>query len=418
MKQSPETKMARDARLSTIALLDSCVSLAPDVDAIREQLARPDLDWEDFIYFADGHGVTPLLFRLWRDSELLELIPKPARARLEQAYADNGRRNRDARGEFAEIIRLMAQAQVQVIVLKGLPLLDELYTDAAERVLYDFDLLTIDAEQARRGFEALSAAGFTPVPTKAGAFVNKHLPSLWREGSFVRRGYLFDVAQPRPVELHLSLWDTGWRGLDVRTPGDLWEHSRIITSGELEVRVLAPADTLLHLCVHLATHLIEREARVGQAIDIARMLARNKDQIDWPRLLETSQQAGVSRFVYLSLHLTHVLTDAPLPPPEVVSVLRRRTPGPLREWVEQNGAADLLAMDFRKTDMSRAYALTFAATQSWREKAGVMRFALFPPLDVLEQEHGHMGRRLYLKHIGGRGRLYLDSLAGRRPDGR
>lgn len=407
-----------DSRKATLSLLRESILIDAGADAIRKGMTRHDLDWEDVLYLSDGHGITPLLCRLWCVLGVWGLIPESARRRLEQAYADNATRNQDARREFAEILRLMAQAQVQVVVLKGLPLLDELYPDPAERVLYDFDLLTSDTAQARRGVEALIAAGFTPVPTKAGMLVNKHLPSLWRLGGFVRRGYLFDVAQPRPVELHLSLWDTGWRGLDVRPPEGLWSRSRTITFGGEPVRVLDPADTLIHLCVHLATHLIEREARVGQVIDIARLLSRSGAALDWSRIVEASEQAHVSRFVYLSLHASHILTHAPMPPPNVVQLLRGRTPAPLRDWVEQEGAAELLSMDYRQVDLSRAYALTFAATRSWREKAGVLRFALFPPLQALEEEHGRRGRWLYLKHIGGRGRLYLDSMAARRSNGR
>lgn len=400
-------------RAHTIALLAASIPLAPDTAQVRAQGCVPARDWNDVLYLADGHGITPLLYQLWRRLDVLALIPDDARTRMAQAYLDNSARNADARREFGELMRLMERAGVETIVMKGLPLLAQLYPDPAERVLYDFDLLARDERSARRGYEALLAAGFTPVPAKPGAVVQKHLPSVWRLNGFVRRGYLFDVAQPRPVEMHLTLWDTGWRGLDVLPLADAWQRSERITLDGVAARVLSLQDTVIHLCVHLATHLVEREARVGQAIDIARLLAKYSAELDWERIVETSERAHVTRFLYLALRAANTLTGAPLPPQTILDQIRKRTPAPLRTWVEQHGAHDVLAMDYRNTDLHRAYALTFAATRTWREKARVLRFALLPSMDALQAEYGGRGPWLYARHLQGRGRVYFAALRRR-----
>jgi hypothetical protein len=213
------------------------------------------------------------------------------------------------------------------------------------------------------------------------------------------------------------LWDTQWRGLDLLPIPDLWQHSRRVEMDEHAVRVLSLEDTCVHLCVHLATHLVEREARMGQAIDIARLLAAYGAQLNWERILEASERAHVTRFVYLALRAANALTGAPLPPQAIIAALRTHTPARLREWIEQHGAHDLLAMDYRRTDLSRAYALTFAAAQSWQEKVRVLRFALFPALDTLQAEYGGHGPWLYARHVEHRGRVYLDALRQRRANG-
>src|SRR5581483_4017087 len=371
-----------NARRATIALLAASIPLQPDLAQLRAQLTAPNLDWNDFLYLADGHGITPLLYCQWREFDLFQHVPDAPQQYMAQAYADNAARNNDARREFVELLERMKRVGVECIVLKGLPLLLELYSDPAQRVLYDFDLLVKNAAQARRGFDSLIADGFTIVPTHAA--VNKHLPSVWRLNGFVRRGYLFDVAQPRPVELHLTLWDHEWRGLDVRPLPDLWAHSIRVEVEGISVRVLSPEDTFIHVCEHLATHLIERGARLGQVIDVARMLQRRGAQLNWERILESADTARVTRFVYLAQCAVNVLTGAPLPPSEDVAVLRARTPTRLREWAEQHSANDLLALDFRQPDLSQAYKLTFASTQSWKENARVLRFAFLPSPDTLQ----------------------------------
>ncbi len=401
-----------DARRATIALLAASIPLQPDLAQLRAQLNAPHLDWNDFLYLTDGHGITPLLYCQWREFDLLQYVPDAPQQYMAQAYADNATRNNDARREFIELLERLKRVGVECIVLKGLPLLFQLYSDPAQRVLYDFDLLVKNAAQARRGWDSLIADGFTSVPTPAA--VNKHLPSVWRLNGFVRRGYLFDVAQPRPVELHLTLWDREWRGLDVRPLPEVWAHSGQVEVEGITVRVLSPEDTLIHLCEHLATHLIERGARLGQVIDIARMLEQRGAQLSWERIVDSAEAAQVARFVYLALCAVNRLTHALLPPPAIVAALRDRTPRRLREWAEQHSAADLLALDFRQPDLSQAYMLTFAATQSWREKARVLRFAFLPSPDTLQEEYGGHGPLVYARHIGGRGRVYLNSLVQHR----
>lgn len=396
----------------TINLLAANVRLQRDAAQIRAQLAEPALDWEDVLYLADGHGITPLLYCQWRELDLLNLLPEPARNRMAQAYADNAARNADARREFAELLARMTGIGVETIVLKGLPLLLRLYPDPAQRVLYDFDLLTKNIAQAQCGYNALLADGYTPVPSNAA--VNKHLPSLWRLNGFVRRGYLFDVAQPRPVELHTNLWDKEWRGLDVRPLPELWARSELVQMDGMSVPVLSREDTFLHLCVHLAVHLFERGARLGQVIDVARLLMLDGAPLDWEYTLNAGDAAHISRFVYLALRAVDLLTGAPMPPAAVLNHLRGQTPPRLQQWVEQHSAHDLLALDYRKPDLSQAYTLTFAATQSWREKASVVRFALVPSRETLAEEYGTRSPWVYARHIGGRGRMYLHSLAQRR----
>lgn len=401
-------------RRATLELLAACLPLTPDPARLAVVLTAPDLDWDDALYLADGHGLTPLLYALWSELDLLPRIPAVARARLEQAYANNAQRNADARAEFSHVLELLERARVESLVLKGLPLLLDLYHDPALRVLYDFDVVVRDRAQAQRGFDALLAAGYTPVPTKPGAVVAKHLPSLWRLGGFVRRGDLFDVAQPRPVELHLALWDSPWRGLELGPLPDLWASSRVHELDGHSFRVLSPEHTFVHLCAHLATHLIEREARAGQALDVGRFLAAHAAGLDWDTVLGAAAAARVSRLVYLAVHAASALTGAPLPPPAAFSTLAAQTPPRLSALAVQEAAADLLALDFRAPDLSRAYALTFAAASNWRERAGVLAFALLPPAATVRAEYGGRGPVPYARHLAARGRAVARSFAASR----
>src|ERR1700694_3257231 len=114
-------------RASTIALIAASLPLSPDAGRVRAQIAVSGLDWDDVLYLADGHGITPLLFQIWKRLNVFSVLPLAAQARMEQAYQDNATRNRDAQPEFRELVTMMDAAQVETIVMKGLPLLAQLY---------------------------------------------------------------------------------------------------------------------------------------------------------------------------------------------------------------------------------------------------------------------------------------------------
>ncbi|MBL8058411.1 MAG: nucleotidyltransferase family protein, partial [Anaerolineales bacterium] len=294
------------ARLLTDSLrLDA----APEAAAGRLRAVPAD-EWGLLLTHADRHSLTPLLGAVWRTGEGWAALPAAAQARLDRAHADNGRRNALIRQELIEITALLENAAVPALVLKGWPLAERLYAGPAERVLYDHDLL-VAPERAAAGHAALRAAGFTPLPAKD-EWVAKHLPPLWRNDGYRWDGYLFDPLYPRPVELHVRLWEAGWRGLRVRDLDGLWARARTRPVAGRALRVLGDEDTLIHLAMHFAGHLVEREARLNQLLDLARFQAG--PPLDWDAVVRGSAQAGVDRFVFAALWLARAIFGAPAPP--------------------------------------------------------------------------------------------------------
>lgn len=396
-----------------IRLLTDSLRLAAPPPDLAERLARPALAWDALLTHADRHSLTPLLAAEWRRAGLWEAVPPAARARLARAHADNGARNAHIRAELVEVQALLDHAGVPQLVLKGWPLVERLYADPAERVLYDHDLL-VPAEHAAAGHAALRAAGFRPLPAKD-AWVEKHLPPLWRNAGYAWDGYLFDPLYPRPVELHIGLWETGWRGLAVRALPDPWLRAVERPVAGVPMRVLGDEDTLVHLAMHFAGHLVEREARLNQLLDVARF--QTAAPLDWNRVLALADAAGVSRFVYAALWLAHALFGAPLPP--VWPALAAAAPPQWRAWLETEGADDTLTSHYQLRGRGQDYRLTFLAAESWRERAGVLRFAALPPLGQLQAKyhlaHPWQAALAYPRHVAERVWVYArGALAGRR----
>ncbi len=367
--------------LNVAQLMTATLNLSTTASEIMSLLAESvDLDWMSLVDHADGHSLTPLLYHVWQEAGGVEYIPPEARTRMAQAYADNSRRNRYIRQELIEVHNILTEAGVTHLILKGWLLTEQLYSEPGHRVLYDHDFL-VPADQAETGQQALRMAGFGPLAGKD-EWIEKHLSPLWRNDGYEWDGYLFDPKYPRPVELHVHLWEQGWRGLQVGQLPSLWQEARTCTVAGLPMQVLSPEDTLAHLSMHFAGHLIEGEARLSQLLDLA-LFMQQSPYLDWERIWARTTQAQVGRVVYVSLFLAHQIFGAPLPPPHIWRRLASITPPPLQSWLVEHGSVDVLTSDYRRCHRGQDYHLTFLATNSWRERLGIIRFALLPPIGQL-----------------------------------
>lgn len=380
--------------VSTLGLSVTSTEVAARLAAARE------VDWPALVDHAGGHSLTPLLYDVWRQAGALQFVPADIGARLARAYADNAARNEQICREFLEIHHLLTAAGVTHLILKGWPLVERLYQNPAQRVLYDHDFL-VPPDSAQTGHQALIAAGFKPLPAKD-EWIEKHLPPLWRNDGYSWDGYLFDPNYPRPVELHTQLWEQSWRGLQVSQLTQVWSRVRSCTVAGEAMLLLADEDLLVHLAMHFAGHLIERAARLNQLLDLARLI-RQTPWVDWELIWSQVTQAHIGRFVYASLFLAHRIFAAPLPPAHIWQRFTAITPEPFRQWLVEQGINDVLTADYRRRARGQDYHLTFLAASSLRERLGIIRFALLPPLGQLvvkyNLSHPWLGFLFYPRYL-------------------
>lgn len=383
--------MNQQQRLAIVRLIVQ--SLRVDTrrsDVCRALADSPDLNWQLFFYYADGHGVTPLIAACWRSLAVLELLPDAVRSRLLEAYRDNDERNRNIRDEVREYWQLIAEARVEAILLKGWVLVEMLYASPALRQIIDMDLLVRDTQQARRGLQVLQTAGLQMLPRNRDAWVEKHLPAYWRlDGRTITYPLAnqFDPQHPRPVELHVSMWEENFRGLALRELPGFWERSRWIDVAGLQVRVSSLEDMLIHLCVHWTCHWVEREARLNQLVDLDRFMRGYSERLDWELIVKLGEASNVQRFIYAALTVAQSVLDTPRPPAKIQRRLYAACPPRLRDWIANHAATDVPLMDFREPDRGIAYVLTWLGTRSIREKLGVMRYALLPPREFIRERY-------------------------------
>ncbi|HYD24912.1 MAG TPA: nucleotidyltransferase family protein [Croceibacterium sp.] len=243
-----------------------------------------DADWSHLDALAGQHRLRPWLAHRWGERAPAG-IPAPVlglwgEAKREAAFAALGQR-----ADLLEIARLLGEADIALVALKGPWLAWHAYPAAALRPMNDIDLL-VGPDRALAAFALLKAAGYaqtrpferSPEETVAR---DKHLPQLTSPLGTV-------------IELHMRCW-AGERP----RPRDLFARARRMGGDDPLLYPAAP-DMFAHLVIHAAD-----SGRLDSGplalVDLHMLLER--EALDWPAVLGEARREGWLRHAALMLTL-------------------------------------------------------------------------------------------------------------------
>jgi hypothetical protein len=179
-----------------------------------------------------------------------------------------------------------------------------------------------------QAFESLRSVGIEPLLAKGWSITHRYpVPGLRsytdidlcvgeRELSTAADTLSNLVAQGCWLDLH-----TEFRPLD-RTIEELYLHSRLVSLGEAEIRVLGPEDQLLLSCLHMFYHGIFPPLWL---CDLGLALESLPPDFDWDYFLDGKQRN--SDGVLCALGLAHQLLGASLPEDSPLALRDRSLPG-------------------------------------------------------------------------------------------
>lgn len=259
------------------------------------------VDWPRLADLAALHGVAGLVWRTLTAAEATQAVPEAARRALQAAATQVHFDGMVHVREMAAITAALAEAGIEPLWLKGHALADLLYDDPLIRPSGDVDVL-VSREQAAAAEAALAAVGYRP-----------HSPAL-REYELAHNYHLTLAREPWPgrrvmLELH---WELGAAGL-FRYDLAAWRAraQRFTLDGvEAPLWRFAPDEQLLHLAMHMRKH---RYVGLRWLVDVATLLRRFGDELDWPTLAHVARQGGFATLLYTTATLAQSLFQAPLP---------------------------------------------------------------------------------------------------------
>lgn len=262
--------------------------------------------WDLVADLATQHRISSFVLSHLRAAHLPDAAS--VRSRLQDALLESVARVAALDSELRSVIRILNQAGIAPLALKGPALARNVYPAPHFRPYDDIDV-AVQGRDIEEAATALAVAGYrqvgksslkgTPVP-------RFHLQFQGPVGGVV-------------VELHSDVLQLG---LPPVCENERWARAMPLVSFE-GAMTLAPSDQLVQLAVHAHKH---GYCRLIWLKDLD-MVARHAERIDWDLVVSTTVWEGLQGPVWYGLALSQELLGTPLPH----DLLDRLSPGlPIR----------------------------------------------------------------------------------------
>lgn len=320
---------------STLAYLIAALRADSASAGGLERLAHAQVDLDDLVVTALALGLAPLLH--YRLEQAGRGLPA-ARAQAKLSFIRQAEVARQT-GRQAQLAEVLARLPSPPIVLKGAYLAEQVYPAPGLRPMNDIDLL-FRPDDLPAVAEVLHSLGYGTKEKSAeeGPGITKHTSTFKRAGTAATPNPYLSADGSRMIEPHRSL-EESWFGLRCDLTPGMWERSLTTTLAGQPARVLCPADALLHLCVHLTYHLIQRSPSFVQLADLAVFTAQVN--VDWDDFVARARSLRASGYAYAAARLAVQALAAPIPG-QVVRALAADSPGGVRAVAETLSLADVM----------------------------------------------------------------------------
>ncbi|MEW5977949.1 MAG: nucleotidyltransferase family protein [Acidobacteriota bacterium] len=268
------------------------------------------LNWEQIARSSLDLRLAPMLYGALARRKLLAHLPPAPGLQLRTAYLSNLGHSIDCISLASQLVKLLCQSGVEVILLKGIAYVQEIYDDVGERVLGDLDLLVPPSKLAVAR-SVLLEAGLGEETCR----------------DYSRHHHLAPFVAPggRRVEIHHHLAPVA---NPVRIETDpLWNDS--VPSAFLPpARLLNPLDCVIHSSIHLIINSAV-SGQIYQLIDIRRLLSVHFGDPDrYNQLLDRAAGTGTRSYVEEALRLCESKLFLKIP----LRLLERPVPVTWRIW--------------------------------------------------------------------------------------
>lgn len=324
-----------------------------EIDAFAPAL--DEQDWRDFLHLAqDRHKVVALVADRLSGHDL----PKHVSEFLSSAAQLNAMTVLKQIACTGEIAKAFQATGIEVTVLKGWPLSEDLFGTASMRHSRDIDLI-LAAGSVVPAADILQDLGFSPVPDGLRRFRMIGTPVL--EAEMNNLSFRSDDGE-QLVELH-------WRCHQFAGWPELFENgsnTRLQATAAGTLRVPDEQCNLVYLAVHGSLH---RWSRLKWLCDIAALASRRG-----PKQLEQdvafASELGAGRPLELALFLSNSLFGSPSPETRYLS----------RPWLAERCLDEIARPDAvvkSLAERARFYSMCMALAAGTRQRLGVLRYRLW-----------------------------------------
>ena len=383
--------------------LFKCLQATLGTGGALDELSFSAERWERVADLAAKAGLSPLLFKGLPVADPSLGIPRDVISRWFREYVQSAAWNNNLYQHLEQVLASFNREGIPVILLKGIHLMDTLYAERAMRTMGDIDIL-VQPEDKKRAMQAMVELNYAMHCSVEGVPINHPLHLAFAHStSNVSVEVHFDVVDPDgPIQLDMP---------------EYWERSQPIEINGKSARVLAPDDMIVYLCLHLASHLLSCglfSPALRSLVDIALLIRRQSDPINWERLLQVVRHAHGEKAFSIPLVLAETLLHVP-PPPVLAEHLRDALAIPSAdvEMLKQHLLISCLpdAVDARLPSFVRSSIMT-----SKRRRVSDFFRRVIPSRAEMDRRYGprlhwHSAFTQYFHHFHYLGRLLTNPLS-------
>ena len=337
-------------------ILTACAEVDPDEDQlqkIRGCMSRA-VNMDRLIDRAVTEGLGGFLYKSLLKAGCLETTPPRHRQRLYNIYYLTVRKNLKLLHALNSILDDLNKESIDITLLQGMALLQEVYEDAGLRPMKDMDLWVLPDNYPHLVGQ-LDRQKFEKDPL---------YPNTYRRGEI-----LLDI------HTHL-LWADRIKARDYllsKSQDEIFSRSDRLDIDGRNILVLNPQDHFLYLGLHALKHNFER---LIWLVDIKSLVARwNKG--DWDSLIKRAEDLGHKKtLLYILFLLTHIF-DIRLPD-DISTFLNKWKPGFMEKRILRRRIEG-------QSTPTWAQLIMISNGRGFRERVSFFYETLFPRPEVLRQ---------------------------------
>jgi hypothetical protein len=329
-----------------------------------------DFDQSCLVDMAHREGVAGLLYKNLKKTGVLGYLGHQQIQHLQSAYYLTFRFNLSLIYDLKNILRRLNQKNIRVVLLQGIPLLQQIYKDIGLRPLTDIDLWVlpdtrnaVDDELTGLGFKKEQLYPNTFKKDSTIIDINTHI--LWADRIKSRQMLFNDIQE------------------------ELFYNCRAIEFEGEKAYCLNQPDQILYLSMHVIKHYADR---LIWLLDLKYLLQDWKTS-DWQLLAKRSQDMGQENIIYYIMFLLMHLFDCK-PPSDMHNNLNVTNPNRLEMLILKK------RLDGKPLQMWSPL-LLFTSGKSIHKKTAFVFESLFPRPEVLRQVFANSPNlkvwQLYLK---------------------
>ena len=328
------------------------------------------IDWNKIIDELKAHKIEALVYSAIK-KETFNNIDKELLNEWKKGTFQSGVFQLNHIKQVESVLNLFNENNVPVIVLKGLVIRD-LYPRPELRTMCDADIL-VHKEDLDRVRELLISIGYTET-----------------ESSDVHLNFFRGSTH---IEVHWIITKEHYFNEIPKLEEEIWENAVEVNVGNSKALSMGNEDLAMHLCLHMAAHLIDRGFGIRQVCDLVLFVEQRGNDTNWEEFLQKVRLCGIETFSKTIFALSKELFNMEIPT-ELQCEIDKNVINALADDIFSSGVHG-------KRDMASLFAKELAYDGNNKNDSVINKYMsfLFPQVDQMSEKYDYAKKNKLLTPI-------------------